>query len=68
MPAQVVEQIDQETGAKTYVWRTNLLASQQFWIEWFKDLTKTFLGLKIKKQLILAGSERMDKELTIAHM
>ena len=68
MPAQGIEAVDEETGGKKYVWRTDLLASQQFWIEWFQDLTKIFLGLKIKKQLILAGSERMDKELTIAHM
>ena len=68
MPAQVIEVVDEATGVKKYVWRTDLLASQEFWVEWFKDLTSTFLGLKVKKQLILAGSERMDKELTIAHM
>lgn len=68
MPAQVIEKIDESTGLTKYVWRTDLLASQQYWTEWFTDLTTTFLGLKVKKQLILAGSERMDKELTIAHM
>ena len=44
------------------------MASQQYWVPWFTDLTNTFLGLKVRKQLILAGSDRMDKELTIAHM
>ena len=68
MPAQVVEAVDEATGQKKYVWRTDLMASQQYWVEWFTGLTDTFLGLKVKKQLILAGSERMDKELTIAHM
>ena len=39
MPAQVIESVDETTGAKKYVWRTDLLASQAFWVEWFKDLT-----------------------------
>jgi len=68
MPAQVVERTDESTGQTRLEWRTDLLGSQQFWTEWFKDLTSTFLAIKMKKQLILAGSERMDKELTIAHM
>lgn len=44
------------------------MASKQYWVDWFKDLTKKFLGLRVPKQLILAGNDRMDKELTIAHM
>ena len=63
MPAQVVKK---EEGV--YVWRTDLLASKQYWVEWFSGLTKIFLDLRIPKQLLLAGSERMDKELTVAHM
>ena len=42
------------------------MASQQYWTSWFKGLTKAFLEIPLKKQLLLAGSERMDKELTIA--
>ena len=51
-----------------YVWRTDLLATKQYWEEWFKDLTKTFLNVKTKKILFLAGIERMDTELTRAQM
>lgn len=58
--------IDKPTGLTKYVWRTDLLASQQYWKDWFRGLTKTFLEVPLKKQLLLAGSERMDKELTIA--
>lgn len=67
MPDQVVEKTD-ANGNKVYVWRTDLLASKPYWIEWFKGLTEIFLNLRIPKQLLLAGSDRMDKELTIAHM
>ena len=68
MPAQVVEQVDEKTGKTKLVWRTDLMASKPYWTEWFKGLTQTFLNVAMKKQLILAGSERMDKELTIAQM
>lgn len=67
MPDQVVEKTD-ENGNKGYVWRTDLMATKPYWIEWFKGLTDIFLNLRIPKQLLLAGNERMDKELTIAHM
>ena len=67
MPAQVVEKEDGK-GQKMYVWRTDLLASKQYWTEWFSGLTNCFLNLRVPKQLLLAGNDRMDKELTIAHM
>ena len=44
------------------------MASKPYWTEWFKGLTEAFLTVKMQKLLILAGSERMDKELTIAQM
>jgi len=62
MPAQVVEKDGK------YVWRTDLMASKQYWTEWFTGLTNCFLDLRIPKQLLLAGNDRMDKDLTIAHM
>lgn len=68
MPAQVVEKDDAKTGQKVYVWRTDLLATKEHWVEWFKGLTECFLNLRMPKQLVLASNDRMDKELTIAHM
>mmetsp|Transcript_32355 Transcript_32355/g.29175 ORF Transcript_32355/g.29175 Transcript_32355/m.29175 type:complete len:86 (+) Transcript_32355:917-1174(+) len=44
------------------------MASQDHWIGWFKGLSPSFLNINISKILLLAGAERMDKELTIAHM
>ncbi len=37
-------------------------------LEWFDGLTKSFLSVKVPKILLLAASDRMDKELTIAQM
>ena len=68
MPAQVVEVADEKRGGSKFVWRTDLMATKPFWVEWFTGLTKTFLEVSMKKQLILAGSERMDKELSISQM
>jgi len=68
MPAQVKAVIDKPTGLTKYVWRTDLMATQQYWKEWFRGLTKAYLECPLKKQLLLAASERMDKELTIAQM
>ena len=39
MPAQVVESTDDKTGEKVYKWRTDLMASKEYWTEWFSGLT-----------------------------
>jgi len=51
-----------------YVWRTNLAASEQYWKDWFTGLTQKFLSAKAGKLLILAGTDRLDTEMTIAQM
>jgi len=68
MPAQVKSVKDNATGLDKYVWRTDLLATKEYWTQWFNGLTTSFLGLQTKKMLFLAGAERMDTELTVAHM
>lgn len=68
MPHQVIPFIDESTGITKYVWRTDLLATKAYWQEWFKGLTQIFLNVRVPKQLLLAGSDRMDKDLTIAQM
>ena len=66
MPDQVLQRTFH--NQTEYVWRTDLLASKQYWVEWFRGLTKTFLNLRIPKQLLLAANDRMDKDLIITHM
>ena len=68
MPSQVVEKTDEKINAKFYEWKTDLMATKPYWTSWFEGLTEMFLKIEIPKQLLLAGSERMDKELTVAHM
>ena len=63
----LLKEID-KNGTKLYEWKTDLMASQKFWVEWFTGLSKTFLHIKVPKILMLAGVERMDKDLTIAQM
>ncbi|KIH90376.1 protein phosphatase methylesterase 1 [Sporothrix brasiliensis 5110] len=49
-------------------WRTNLGATQPFWEGWFVGLSKKFLGARGGKLLLLAGTDRLDTELTIGQM
>jgi len=62
IPSQLVEKEGK------YIWRTDLAKTEQFWRGWFEDLSKTFLSSKAVKMLILAGTDRLDKDLSIAQM
>ncbi|CAD6448176.1 72555e85-e420-45da-a363-bc983d8f01b0 [Sclerotinia trifoliorum] len=60
---------DEEAGgSRSWTWRTNLGATQPFWEGWFVGLSKKFLEAKGGKLLLLAGTDRLDKELTIGQM
>jgi len=50
------------------VWRVNLKESEGYWKGWFEGLSKLFLSSSIPKLLILAGVDRLDKDLTIGQM
>ena len=56
------------TAARPWKWRTDLAATQPFWEGWFVGLSAKFLGAKGGKLLILAGTDRLDKELMIGQM
>ena len=68
VPPLLKEEKNEKTGKICYKFKTNLLDSKPFWNEWFIGLTKAFLSCNIPKMLMLAGIERMDKDLTIAQM
>jgi protein phosphatase methylesterase 1 len=59
---------DAVDAERPWKWRTNLAATQPFWEEWFVGLSKKFLGAKGGKLLLLAGTDRLDTELTIGQM
>lgn len=67
VPALLV--LDEHTDSnRPWRWRTNLAASQPFWEDWFKGLSKKFLEARGGKLLLLAGTDRLDTELTIGQM
>lgn len=51
-----------------YMWRVDLRKTECYWEGWFNGLSKQFLSTAVPKMLILAGVDRLDKELTIAQM
>ena len=55
-------------GPRAWRWRTDLAATQRFWEGWFSGLSKKFLGARGGKLLLLAGTDRLDTELTIGQM
>lgn len=51
-----------------YKWRTDLGATEPYWRGWFTGLSNKFLACKTAKLLLLAGADRLDKELMVAQM
>ncbi|OAA62607.1 ribosomal protein carboxylic ester hydrolase [Niveomyces insectorum RCEF 264] len=56
------------TRRRPWRWRTDLAATQPFWEDWFVGLSKKFLTARGGKLLLLAGTDRLDTELTIGQM
>ncbi|TRM55733.1 protein phosphatase methylesterase [Schizophyllum amplum] len=55
-------------GVLKYVWRTPLRSTAPYWRGWFEGLSKKFLEAKTARMLVLAGTDRLDKELMIGQM
>ncbi|KAK9469414.1 Alpha/Beta hydrolase protein [Lipomyces arxii] len=62
-----VPPIVQQQDAK-FVWVTNLAATEPYWHDWFADLSNQFLTARTGKMLVLAGTDRLDRKLTIGQM
>ncbi|KAG2499014.1 hypothetical protein HYH03_003200 [Edaphochlamys debaryana] len=63
IPAQLREQPD-----GSWSWRTPLVRSRPHWEGWYEGLSEAFLQLTCPKALILAGTDRLDRSLTIGQM
>ena len=50
------------------VWKAPLSATAPWWEEWFKGMSQKFLKGRGAKLLVLAGTDRMDKDLMIGQM
>lgn len=59
---------EEARSSRPWTWRTDLAATQPFWEGWFIGLSKKFLEARGGKLLLLAGTDRLDKELTIGQM
>ncbi|XP_038675132.1 protein phosphatase methylesterase 1 isoform X6 [Scyliorhinus canicula] len=51
-----------------YIWRIELSKTEKYWEGWFKGLSNLFLSCPIPKLLLLAGVDRLDRDLTIGQM
>ncbi|KAF5344906.1 hypothetical protein D9758_011578 [Tetrapyrgos nigripes] len=50
------------------IWRTPLRSTAPYWRSWFEGLSKMFLSARTARLLVLAGTDRLDKELMIGQM
>ncbi|XP_066555463.1 protein phosphatase methylesterase 1 isoform X2 [Amia ocellicauda] len=51
-----------------YTWRIELANTEKYWDGWFRGLSSLFLSCSVPKLLLLAGVDRLDKDLTIGQM
>ncbi len=51
-----------------YVWRIDLTKTEKYWKDWFKGLSGMFLNVNVPKLLLLAGVDRLDRELMVGQM
>ncbi|EFN53421.1 hypothetical protein CHLNCDRAFT_9699, partial [Chlorella variabilis] len=58
----------QEAAGGGWVWRTQLERSAPFWEGWYAGLSDMFLKLPVPKVLVLVGTDRLDRPLTIGQM
>ncbi|KAB2571333.1 putative protein phosphatase methylesterase 1 protein [Lasiodiplodia theobromae] len=51
-----------------WVWKTDLAQTEAYWTNWFEGMSSKFLTARGAKLLLLAGTDRLDKELMIGQM
>jgi protein phosphatase methylesterase 1 len=51
-----------------FTWRIDLTKTEKYWTGWFKGLSKLYLNIPQPKLLLLAGVDRLDKELMVGQM
>jgi protein phosphatase methylesterase 1 len=73
MPGQLMRIDKTDTDGCTddnvmYQWRVDLTSTEKYWKEWFQGLSSVLLSTSTPTILLLAGVDRLDKELTIGHM
>ncbi len=54
--------------SSSYNWRIDLGQTEPHWRGWFSGLSSKFLSVSAAKMLVLAGVDRLDKDLTVGQM
>ena len=69
-PKQFKSPPDAEAVLKdnNYIWRIDLSKTEPHWTGWFTGLSNKLLSVPASKMLILAGVDRLDRDLTIGQM
>ncbi|VVB08682.1 unnamed protein product [Arabis nemorensis] len=57
-----------DDSKQCYVYRTRLEETEQYWKGWYEGLSEKFLSSPVPKLLLLAGTDRLDRTLTIGQM
>lgn len=57
-----------DDSKKCYVHRARLEETEQYWRAWYEGLSERFLSCPVPKLLLLAGTDRLDRTLTIGQM
>lgn len=57
-----------QTQTGKWIWRTDLSKTESYWQNWFGGMSSKFLTGRGAKLLMLAGTDRLDKELMIGQM
>lgn len=66
--ATISDRSIEDSSSYPFIWRADLLATQQYWRGWFEGLSKRFLSARTARLLLLAGTDRLDKELMVGQM
>ena len=57
-----------DTCKHAFRWKADLLSTEPYWRSWFEGLSSRFLTVKTARLLLLAGTDRLDRELMIGQM
>uniref|UniRef100_A0A8C1Y1B4 Protein phosphatase methylesterase 1 n=1 Tax=Cyprinus carpio TaxID=7962 RepID=A0A8C1Y1B4_CYPCA len=67
----VTEKAESSASAEpcsVYSWRIDLSKAEKYWDGWFRGISNLFLSCNVPKLLLLAGIDRLDRDLTIGQM
>ncbi|DBA69992.1 TPA: hypothetical protein ACH3X2_012343 [Trebouxia sp. C0005] len=67
IPSCLTQEVVGDSGSR-WVWRTPLHLSQPYWEGWYKGLSDLYMTVTAPKVLILAGTDRLDRSLTVGQM